>query len=291
MLDFIVNPIAGEQNGKVSVKTVNVLKSCLDERGVEYRFHYSTNKERTIGITQEVIASGATDVIVVGGDGTLHDVLNGFSNFENVNMGLIPCGTGNDFAAALNLPLDAEKALNIILDNQPKYVDFMQMPTIRGINVIGMGIDVEVLKRYSMLKKKTKFGYTKSLLKTLFKFKPLNFDATFNNQKNTYNSYIAAVANGHCFGGGLNLCPDASPTDNELDFIAVSDMNKLQLIGAFIKLKKGKLLTLKQTTRIKIKQIEVDAPIPYVVNVDGELYDNIPFKINVVSDTLKFYRV
>ena len=77
-------------------------------------------------LTQEIIKNGATDVVVMGGDGTLHEVINGFSDFGKVNLGLIPCGTGNDFACALKLPKDPVKALDLIIDGTPKYTDYFQ---------------------------------------------------------------------------------------------------------------------------------------------------------------------
>lgn len=290
MLDFIVNPTAGGKHGKKTAKTVEKLTAILQEKGVDFAFHCTSEKGQGTTITKELIENGATDIIVVGGDGTLHEVINGFSNFENVNMGLIPCGTGNDFADALSISLDPEKALDLILNGTPKYVDFMQMPTVRGMNVIGMGIDVQVLKCYQSLKKKTKFGYTKCLLKTLFKFKALTFDGTYNGETKQYHSYIAAIANGHCFGGGIPLCPIADATDGKLHYIAVKQMSKLRLIYAFIKLKQGKVLKLKQTFHDTLSEIKIDKTKPYTVNVDGELYENIPFEVKVVSNTLKFYR-
>ena len=164
------------------------------------------------------------------------------------------------------------------------------MPSVRGLNVIGMGIDVEVLKRYEQLKKKTKFGYTKSLVKTLFKFDCIDFNAKLNGSTTKYTSFIAGVANVKVFGGGIPICPIADASDGKLDFIAVDAMNKIKLIGAFLKLKKGKILSLKQAHHFTTDEISVSSDIPYTVNVDGELYDNVEFNVKVVHDTLRVYR-
>ena len=290
MLDFIVNPIAGGKRGKKMLKNTTLIKSRLLERGVDFAFHYSSEKGGATAITRDLIKSGATTIVAVGGDGTLHEVINGFSDFDKVSLGIIPCGTGNDFAKALKLPLDVRKAVDVVLDNTPKFTDFMQMPTVRGLNVIGMGIDVDVLKRYEKLKKKTKFGYTKCLVKTLLKFDYVNFKAQFNGVKNDYLSFIACVANGHVFGGGIPICPCAIPTDGKLDFVSVDAINKLKIIGAFIKLKKGKLLTLKQAHHSTTQEIEITTNVPYTVNVDGELYENIPFKVEIKSNLLRIHR-
>ena len=290
MLDFIINPLAGGKKGKRMKKTLVLLENRLKERLIEYKFHFTERARHSTEIVASLIKNGATDIIVCGGDGSLHEVINGFSDFDRVNMGIIPCGTGNDFASALNLPLDPVKALDVILDGKTKYVDFMQMPTVRGLNVIGMGIDVEVLKKYESLKKKTKFGYTKCLINTLMNFEYTDFDAELDGANTTrYRSFLAAVANGHRFGGGLEICPVSNPCDNKLDFVAVWEMPRLKIVKAFLKLKQKKLLTLKETVHKECEKIVVTAPFPYTVNVDGELYENIPFEVTIVSNTLKVY--
>ncbi len=290
MLDFIINPIAGGKHGKKTRKTVFQLEAILKERKIEYTLHITNYKGHAKNLTEVLIKRGATDIVVVGGDGTLHEVINGFSSFENVNLGLIPCGTGNDFAKALNIPLNPEKALSIILNSQPKYVDFMQMPTVRGINIIGTGIDVDVLKRYESLKKKNKFNYTTCLIKTLFNFDYTNFTAELDGKPQDYRSFIACIANGSVYGGGIPICPIANPTDNKLNFVAVSSMAKIKIIGAFLKLKRGKILTMKQAKHYTCENVKIQTEKPCTVNVDGELYENIPFEVKVVSNTLKMYR-
>ena len=290
MLDFIINPTAGKAHGKKNKSTIQTLESVLKERKVEYAFHFTEYKRHAVELTGKLIKNGATDVIAVGGDGTLHEVVNGFTDFDKASLGLIPCGTGNDFASALNLPSDPVKALNLIIDGTPKFVDFMQMPTVRGINVIGTGIDVDVLKRYEALKKKNKFGYTKSLIKTLFKYKCTKFKVAVDGIKKDVHTFIAAIANGNVFGGGIPLCPVASPTDNKLNFLTVKAMNKIKIIGAFLKLKAGKILSVRQTEHSTCTEVKIDMPTPYTVNVDGELYENIPFEIKIVPNTLRMYR-
>lgn len=290
MLDFIVNPSAGGHHGKKIKKAISSIQERLKERGVKYVIHLTDMPGHATELTASLIKNGATDIIAVGGDGTLHEVINGFDNFDNVNMGIIPCGTGNDFATAIGLPLDPVKALDLILDGEAKYTDFMQMQGVRGLNIIGMGIDVDVLKKYSLLKKKTKFKYTMCLIKTLFNFEYSDFDAEINGVKTHYRSFIACIANGYQYGGGIKICPIADATDNELDFVAVREIKKLKLIGAFLKLKKGKILTFPQTHHEKIKSIKILTEKPVTINVDGELYDNIPFEVDIVSNKLKIYR-
>lgn len=290
MLDFIINPIAGGKHGKKTRKVTSVIQTYLEDKGVEFRLHLTSYSGHAKAITETLIERGATDIIVVGGDGTLHEVINGFSNFDKVNMGLIPCGTGNDFASALNIPLNPEKALEIILNEKPKFVDFMQVDKVRGINIIGTGIDVDVLKRYNSLKKKNKFNYTSSLIKTLFNFDYTKFKAEIDGEVKDYDSFIACIANGSVYGGGIPICPVANPTDNKLNFVAVKAMPRLKIIGAFLKLKAGKVLNLKEAEHLSCEKVSIQTEKPCTINVDGELYENLKFDVEIIKNTLKMYR-
>lgn len=290
MIDFIVNPTAGGKDGRKIKKALPKIEKELVARNVPYLIHMTKTPYQATSMTDNLIKNGATNIVVVGGDGTLHEVINGFSAFDKVTLGIIPCGTGNDFASALKLPTDPVDALKIILDGQAKYTDFMQMPTVRGLNIIGMGIDVDVLKRYAALKKKTKFKYTWCLIKTLFDFEYSDFDAEFNGERKHYRSFIACIANGHRYGGGIPICPCADPTDKKLDFLAVGEMKRLSIVGAFLKLKQSKIMTLKQTIHDTADCIKIFPKGHYTVNVDGELYDDIPFEVKIVSDTLRVFR-
>ena len=289
MLDFIINPIAGGKHGKKTRKVVGILERCLKEKGVDYRLHLTNYKGHAKTLTKTLISKKATDIIVVGGDGTLHEVVNGFTDF-NVNLGLIPCGTGNDCASALGISLDPEKALDLILSQSPKFVDFMQLPNVRGINIVGTGIDVDVLKRYEKLKRKNKFNYTTCLIKTLFSFDYTDFTAKIDDKEIPYRSFIACIANGSVYGGGIPICPVANPIDNKLNFVAVKSMPKLKIIGAFLKLKKGKILSLKEAEHCECQKVEIITDKPCTINVDGELYENMPFSVEIVSNKLKMYR-
>ena len=165
------------------------------------------------------------------------------------------------------------------------------MPTVRGINIIGMGLDVDVLRRYEKAKKKTKLTYTLCLIKSLLKFKYSEFDVQSDGGKSErYRSIIACIANGHRYGGGIAICPPATPYDRQLDFVAMKEMKKVKLIGAFMKLKKGKVLSIPQAVHFNTTEIKITPTAKYTVQVDGQLYDDIPFEIKIVSDTLKMYR-
>ena len=290
VLHLIVNKTAGGKSGKKSKKTLFIVENRLKERNINYQVHATEYKGHATLLTRELIEKGANKIVVLGGDGTLHEVINGFHSFETACLGLIPCGTGNDFATAIGLPKDPVKAIDLIIDGEPKYTDFMQLPTVRGINVIGAGIDVDVLIAYNKLKHKNKFGYTWCLIKTLFNINFIKFTANVNGNTTKHNSFIAAIANGDRFGGGIPICPVANPTDKKLNFVSVEEIRGLKIIPALIKLMSGKVLTLKQASETPFEKISIDCEKPFTIDVDGELYQNVKFDVEIVSDKLKMYR-
>ncbi len=290
MLDFIVNPKAGKIKGFKYRRTVKKIKARLDAQGIKYAFHETDHKNHAREYTKQLIDNGATDIIVIGGDGTLHEVLNGFHSFDKCSLGLIPCGTGNDFAGVCGIPKNTDKALDLILNGTPKYTDYMQMPSVRGMNIIGMGIDVSVLERYEKLKRKTNFGYTLCLILALFKFDYVEFDTELNGETKHYESFIAGAANGTRFGGGIKICPVAEIDDGLINFVAVNKMKKIKIPGAFMKLKAGKVLDLPGAVSIPAERIKVSGGESSTVQVDGELYKNIEFDVQVVHNQLKMYR-
>ena len=292
-LDLIINENAGGMTGEKVKQSLPIIKEHLTARGVRFELHMVSKPHEAKFKTAELIDNGATIIVSVGGDGTLHEVVNGFKNFDNVALGVVPCGTGNDFASAIGISLDVKTALDNIIFGTPKFTDYIDLEGVRGINVVGMGIDVDVLSAYHKLKKRTKAGYTKCLVKTLVgytKDKFLDFTVSLENEEIKQKSFIACVCNGNRFGGGIPICPPAVVDDGELDFITVKEMNRLKIVSAFIKLKKGKVLDIKGATHKKVKSVSIKTSVPTFVNVDGELYYDIPFNATVVSNKLKMYR-
>ena len=288
MLAIIVNPLAG--GIKKMAKNIALVEARLNELNVEYKFYKTETPKHATLLTKQAISEGATTIVAMGGDGTLSETINGLDNFDKITFGLIPCGTGNDFATHLNLPLDPVKALDLILNTPATYIDFMQLQGVRGINIVGMGIDVEILKLYSKLKKKTKMGYYNCLLRTLCTYKCKKFDTIIEDERTSQTAFIACVANGSMFGGGIVMSPDAKSDDGKLDFVCVDEIKGLKIIPALLKLNGGKILKLKQSKFRHVERISVESDYPITVNVDGELYDDIPFVVQIVSNTLKMHR-
>lgn len=289
MYNIIVNPWSGEgKKKKLHARAI----AHFQKLGQKVRVVASERPGQIKEIAHSLTREGKGDVVVIGGDGTLHDALNGFTDFDKCALGLIPAGTGNDFAAAANIPSEPEAAVELIVKGAPRYTEFMQLPRgVRGLNVAGTGIDVEILRRCRASKwLRGKLQYLISLIISLIKFKNYDLTVRVNGREVRYKTLIACVGNGFRFGGGIRMCPQAVLGDNLLDFVAVDNVKKSRILPAFIKLMQGRILEEKFSRFERCDHIEIFSERPLTVQVDGELYDDLPFVADVVRDTLRMYR-
>ncbi len=266
-----------------------VVEKLLQERGLEYEVHGTCEAHDGERIARELTERGETELIVLGGDGTLHEVLNGMVDPSVCTLGLIPSGTGNDFAACLGLPLDVTKATNIILDGEAKNTDYLEVSNRRCMNVGGIGMDVDVLERCSRGKMRGKLKYFISLLKSFFVFKGYPVTVVIDGQETRHNALLVDVCNGKVYGGGIPICPKADPHDGKISALIVDCIGgKLALIKALITLMKGKILEYVKSHYCLCDELIVTPDVPCISQLDGELYPDLKFHAKVRTG-LKFY--
>ncbi|MBQ7949304.1 MAG: diacylglycerol kinase family lipid kinase [Clostridia bacterium] len=286
MYHIIFNPVAGK---KKASKNLRVVEEMLQERGIAYQLHQSCDVHDAEAIARKLTEQGETELIVLGGDGTLNEVLNGLSDPTVCKIGLIPSGTGNDFAERRGIPLDPKKAMKRILDGEAQDVDYIDVSGTRCMNVAGLGMDVDVLERCQKGKMKGKLKYLMSLIKSLFAFKGYRVKIVSEGREETHDVLICAACNGSQFGGGIKICPPAKEDDGQMDVVIVDCIGgKWKIIKAFIQLMKGKVIEYPLTTYFRCESVtflpENDCPI----QLDGELYHNHAFEAKLRKG-LKFY--
>lgn len=290
MLEIIYNPIAGK--GK-SAHFRAEIESQLRARGIVHVFHETQGKRDAIAIARRLTegAGVVKDIVAMGGDGTLNEVLNGLADPSRVRLGIIPCGSGNDFAAVAGIPDTAEGALDVLLHSEAKPTDYIECGGVRGINAIGTGIDVDILRRYNRMKLlKGSAAYLASLVITLFVYKSRAFDEVMVNERRAHRALIACAGNGQRIGGGIPICPEAAIDDGLLDIVIVDDISRPRIPAAFMKLMKREILTLPTTKFRRDSRLKIEAKAPMPIQIDGEIYEDLPFDARVVSGALKVYR-
>ena len=286
MYQIICNPVAGR---KRAAKNLRVVEKILTERAIEYKVHQSCDVHDAEDIARKLTQAGETEFLVLGGDGTLNEVLNGLADPSVCTIGLIPSGTGNDFAGRRGISLDPEKALMRVLEGEAQPVDYIDVSGTRCMNVAGLGIDVDVLVRCQKGKMKGKLKYLFSLMKSLFAYKGSRVKIVSEGKEETRNVLICAACNGSQFGGGIKICPPAREDDGMMDIVLVDCIGGAwKIVKAFVQLMKGKILEYPLTTYFRCEKVEFIPEEAAPIQLDGEVYQNHAFEAKICKG-LKFY--
>ena len=284
MYHFIAKPLKGKK-----AKLYDQIETVLKERKIEYELHLTTRKGEARELAGTYSKEAGNVIVVIGGDGTLNDVLHGIHP-ENAPLGLIPAGTGNDFADSANIP-HGLPALELILNSQPKITNYIAFSDGRkSLNIAGLGIDVDILERCEKMKHfHAKSKYFLSLLKSLFSYRGCKIKVKYNGEEVEGNMLLAAICNGKQFGGGIPICPPAEIDDGLLDLVFVDCPSRLKIPAALIKLMRGKVLSLPFAHYARCEEAEFIPATPFTAQYDGELYHAESFSAKVMTD-LRLFR-
>ena len=300
---FIINPMA--KNG-YGLSTWNKVKEELEKRGIPFQAFFTEYhghaKELALSIAKNV--DGETvNLVAVGGDGTLHEIINGIIKYPNIVVGVIPAGSGNDFSRGLFIPKNPLIALDHIISKaliQPESIDVGKMinsdqDELFFVNNMGAGFDAEVAQAANRSKLKALLNryslgmliYVMILLKKLVSFQCRTVEMTIDGEEYTFPStWFVTVANQPYYGGGMLIAPGASPTDGELDIIVVNNLSKLKLLAVFISVFWGGHIKFKEVTVLKGKNIKITSSEPLLIHLDGEINGYTPITAQVVNQSL-----
>ena len=289
MFHILVNPTGGK--GK-SVKALEKVESILKEKNVEYVVHKTDYKGHATEIVKELSRVPDTKIIAMGGDGSFNEILNGIENFENVTLGLVPCGTGNDFVGASKHPKKVEDAMDVILKGNVSYLDYIQLEDRRCLNVLGGGMDVDVLLKYAEMKHfKGKVKYYASLLYTLAHTRWHQLRLTLDDGESMDRSvFMIGIGNGKSIGGGMPICPSAEVDDGVLSVVVVNQLKKALIPFALVSFLSGKHVKKSFTEEFTAKKVRIDILDDSKFEADGEVFAAEKIECEVVSNKLKVYR-
>lgn len=290
MFHLIVN--ADKIKGEGKQKLDEVL-AVFSRAGKECEVHETLRAGHAAEIAREITSKEDNQALIaMGGDGTLHEVLNGISDVEKCSLGLIPFGSGNDFAECVNLPFEPSAAAEIIAFRAPTGIDYIQLESgLRSINAVGMGIDVEVLKRAYSDKKRGRKKYFSAFIKSVFHYKPGTYKVVHDGTEEEHTGIICCLGNGRQIGGGIQLFPEADVRDGYIDLIMVDCLTKFRTLLAFAKLNSGKVNKVREVTHVKCKKVCV-TPVgetQKTIQAEGEIYEDIPLEAHIEERKLSFY--
>lgn len=314
MYYFIVNYTGG--SGKAQ-RTWNKVHDLLKDKDISYKAYVTKRAGHAAELAKKISQLPGDDIrlIVVGGDGTINEVLNGISDFSKIRFGIIPTGSGNDFARGLGIPKDTEKALDIILSSvEGRNIDIGEVISGNGDSRYfgissGIGLDAIVCKKNlnSRIKRfLNRFGigslsYIILTISTLFsmetykvrvKLKKSETDvngikSAFEEEEYYDNLIFLAAMNFFAEGGGVPMNPNASPEDGLLSICAVNGIPKWKTFFMLPALTRAKHEGKKGFILRDVEALCFDADRPMVLHADGEyIGDETHIEMKVLRNVL-----
>ncbi|MCF7808738.1 MAG: diacylglycerol kinase family lipid kinase [Candidatus Marinimicrobia bacterium] len=283
---LIVNPEAGS---RTTMKALPDIERLFREKGADYEFHFTKERGHATELVKE-IGSEFNVIVSVGGDGTINEIINGMPEIDKP-MGIIPIGTGNDFARSCSMiPGDLESAVDVLLAHDVKAIDVGLVNGRRFINVMGMGFE----GRANDIGKMLPFlhGTPKYLLAiggTYLTYRRMPLQIAFNDTKIDEKVFLMSIGNGWNVGGGLQLTPKAKLDDGTFDICYLQSISRWRILQVFAKLYDGTIDEVEEYESYQTKELHIKSNRPIPAHIDGESFDPIQteFKVSLLPKAIK----
>ncbi|MFI3331271.1 MAG: diacylglycerol kinase family lipid kinase [Rikenellaceae bacterium] len=297
----IVNPVAG--NGK-GLKDWPLISKLLRDNGIVPSYAFTERKYHAIELAVEAINKGFRKIIVVGGDGTIHEVVNGIFIQQQVPtsevlLSVIAVGTGNDWIRMFGLPRKYSEAIKAIIAGYSFLQDVSRVTYYESgvqqarymANVAGYGFDASVNRRYNHLKEKgvhSKWLYLWSMFKAVLKYNTTGMKITVDDKLEVNDLvFSGTVGIGRYNGGGMLQTPCAVADDGLLDLTVIKRISR---IGVMLRLKSlfnGKIYKLKMVSLLRGKHVKIESAPEIAIEIDGEALGYSPFEFSVIERAVK----
>ena len=279
-IKFIINPAAGHGEAK---KTLNIIHDRLEHEDIHYSISISGYEGHIEKIAKEAVKIGYTDIVAVGGDGTVLETFNGIFN-TGANLGIIPAGTGNDFVRMINVKRNFETALEKILDGNTKKVDIGLVNDTHFLNVVAMGIDGDIVNLTEKVKKylKGSTAYIYSTFSSLVKFKCKKVTINIDGRVLEREVYLVAVGNGKYFGGGMMITPGAELDSENFEVVIINKISRSKFAVLFRKVFSGNHVHEDVVEVLYGKRIQIHSSDGLLINADGNIIGDTHANIQIL---------
>lgn len=272
---IITNPKSGKRKFQGQIRYV---LSELDKVHIPYFFKLTEYSGHAIEIARNYAKRGCLNYLILGGDGSISEVVNGIfaansDDTSKIKIALFPRGTGNDWGRFWNLKKNDRESMKTFLSGKTKLIDIGKIDYLSDknqseehffINSVGFGLDAEVAELTHRLKKylgSFSLLYTIALLMAVFRYKFTDTELTINDKLHKMKLFTMNIANGPFSGGGIKQNPYALPYDGIFDMIAVEKPGIKDILTALPLIFNGKItnhpvIQSYQTTKISVKAEE-----------------------------------
>jgi diacylglycerol kinase (ATP) len=292
-IGVIVNPRANRGKGRQSGEQVfaELAKRGISAINLSAADASSASTKGQLAISEQELAG----VVAVGGDGTAQLAVN-LCVPNQLPMGLIPAGSGNDQARELGIPRDSiSHAVQHLIDHleKPRRVDVMRVKTSSrefwSLGSISAGFDALCAQRANGLKwPKGPNSYVAAMLLELPRFEPIEYHLDVDGEKRSLKAMLCGVANVKNFGGGMQISPHSEITDGELEVFILHQVSRSKLLRIFPTVYSGKHLAYKEVEIFKAKSVSI-ANDGFPMTCDGELIGPAPFSVQLHPGALQVF--
>jgi YegS/Rv2252/BmrU family lipid kinase len=295
---FLVNPASA--NGSTGKKWPE-LERRAQELGLTGRSVFSTAPGQLGGLAAEAVREGATLLVVVGGDGTVHEVVDGLMKAglgTRVELAILPRGTGKDFVRSMRIPGRFDAAIEVAKTGRARTIDVGRARYVDGAaapgeayfaNFAGAGISGAIAARANRTTKAFggKLSFIYATVLTFLRWKPARMSLTIDGEVRDVLLLEALAMNGDYTAGGMWMAPEAAPDDGGFDVVLIGDFSKLEFIRTFPKIYKGRHVSHRKIEVIRAKELRVEAALPLPIVLDGEAPGTTAVRFELVPAALR----
>lgn len=285
MLNILVvsNPLAG---GGVAVEVMEMYRRYADEQtNANYHFYLTQNARDVEGISAAVECYKPDVVSIVGGDGTVNEVIN-VDNVRDKKIHVVPAGSGNDFFRQVYGDMSIAESFKLSQSSQTKAFDFGKCNDRYFANAVGIGFDGNIARQSVRMKFSfipSKWKYWIVILRNILFYKSTEVELQYNGKTERKNIFLVDVANGRECGGGFRISPESDPTDGEFELIGISNVSHVKRIAKLMSVKNGNHLNDPAVFHEKVTQVTIKSDKTLHAHLDGEILSNNEFEISLVG--------
>lgn len=281
---IIANPTSRKGKAEKLAKTIT---DALDKLNIEHRLQFTTKPEEATALAKAAADAGERMVLCIGGDGTVSEVVGGLLGSDTA-LGIIPAGTGDDFARYLGIPTDPLEALSCALGEHSRIVDAALANDRAFINSAGSGFDVQVLIRTLHYKKMFHglLAYILGIFASIFGYKGLRATIKHSGGEIEANILLLNVANGQYIGGGMHAQPQADVNDGLFDVIYVDAISMFKIPFVLAGFIKGKHLDWSIVHHFRTDELTITTS-DGSLQLDGEIFTEHTVHYKIVPSAIR----
>jgi YegS/Rv2252/BmrU family lipid kinase len=228
---FFINPVSGTTDKLYLEK--KILEKCV-ENNVSFEILFTSAEGNYDFLREKIKADFITDIVICGGDGSIRPIVSSILTVD-VNVGILPLGSGNGLARTAGIPGNIDKAFSVIFDGKTVVADAFLINKKLSCHVSGLGFDALVAHEFSKQKKRGLSSYTKEAIKNFFAAKTYFFTIESEEEIFDIDAFLICIANSNQFGNNFKIAPKASLCDGLLDIVVLKKTSKPQIVLSFVR--------------------------------------------------------